>query len=266
MSPRTNSTREKFLAEHKYCCFCGGTEPAVEEDHVPPRVVFDNREWPEGYVFPACEVCNRSTRLQDQLLGLLARIGEHSMPMAEEVSKTFGGVRNNQPNNLPSLPKTRREIRHALRELDVSRPIGTALDDVSLVFLESSTIDELDRFWWKLFCALYYKHMLAIFPKSGVIFKIISTNQFIRSPNAFSWMAYPQIQNEPIIQRSGRSLIGQFDYLWGFEEATNTFGVSLHIRNSLFAVLASNGSQGENIPEDGRLMFPLGNTPSTGLS
>ena len=69
-----------FLAKHPLCCFCGGTEPAVTEDHVPARSFFAKRRWPEGYAFPACEKCNAATRLDEQVCNFLVRCysaGEH---------------------------------------------------------------------------------------------------------------------------------------------------------------------------------------------
>jgi hypothetical protein len=41
--------KNKFLAEHPWCCFCGGSEKATTEDHQPARSLFDGRRWPEGY-------------------------------------------------------------------------------------------------------------------------------------------------------------------------------------------------------------------------
>src|SRR5262245_13493291 len=40
--------KNKFLAEHPWCCFCGGSEKAITEDHQPARSLFDGRGWPEG--------------------------------------------------------------------------------------------------------------------------------------------------------------------------------------------------------------------------
>jgi hypothetical protein len=62
-----------FLTKHPVCCFCGGETPATEPDHIPSRVLFDNRQWPEGYEFPACVACNRETRHDEQIVAMLSR-------------------------------------------------------------------------------------------------------------------------------------------------------------------------------------------------
>lgn len=68
-----NVSRKKlFLAQHPLCCFCGGHRPSAEPDHVPSRVLFDKRQWPEGFEFPACIDCNRATRHDEQVVAMLS--------------------------------------------------------------------------------------------------------------------------------------------------------------------------------------------------
>jgi hypothetical protein len=50
--------REEFFTKNPWCIFCGGTVAATTVEHCPPRAMFDNKEWPEGYAFPACASCN----------------------------------------------------------------------------------------------------------------------------------------------------------------------------------------------------------------
>jgi len=65
--------RREFLKKHPLCCFCGGTTPATTIDHVPSRQLFNNKGWPEGYEFPACELCNGAARDAEQVVAMLAR-------------------------------------------------------------------------------------------------------------------------------------------------------------------------------------------------
>ena len=59
--------RARFLAAHPCCCFCGGGIRAETEDHIPARSLFVDRQWPEGFVFPACRSCNSSSRFDGLL-------------------------------------------------------------------------------------------------------------------------------------------------------------------------------------------------------
>lgn len=55
------TTTQRLLRVHPYCCFCGGTVPAVSLDHQPARIMFPDRLRPKGLEFPACETCNAQT-------------------------------------------------------------------------------------------------------------------------------------------------------------------------------------------------------------
>jgi hypothetical protein len=66
--------KKSFFERHPKCCFCGGSEEATTEDHVPGRGLFLGRLWPKGYVFPACFSCNNEASRRESLLAWLVRI------------------------------------------------------------------------------------------------------------------------------------------------------------------------------------------------
>lgn len=91
-------TNAKILLANPSCCYCG--QKAVIIDHCPPRCFFIKREWPEGYAFPCCEICNASTRYDKQLLAVFTRISiseERSFDEELEWKKLLTGFKNNQP-------------------------------------------------------------------------------------------------------------------------------------------------------------------------
>jgi 5-methylcytosine-specific restriction endonuclease McrA len=65
-------SKERFLADNPLCLYCG--RPSEEPDHVPPRAYFHNRQWADGYWFPACASCNRATSQSEQGVFAFARI------------------------------------------------------------------------------------------------------------------------------------------------------------------------------------------------
>src|SRR5580704_6101100 len=77
MANRTE-IRKKFFVDHPLCCFCGGVRRASTEDHQPARSFFDQRRWPEGYNFPACERCNAASRSFENVFAVLVRMGPGS--------------------------------------------------------------------------------------------------------------------------------------------------------------------------------------------
>ena len=66
--------RRQFLKTHTHCAFCGGSALATTIEHCPPRAMFQNRQWPEGFEFPSCKSCNLGTSDQDLLIAMLARM------------------------------------------------------------------------------------------------------------------------------------------------------------------------------------------------
>src|ERR1017187_879161 len=76
-----NASRRRtlFIAKHPMCCYCGGNTPTATEDHWPSRAIFNQRQWPEGYVFPACEQCNAATADDETLFAMLCRINQDAI-------------------------------------------------------------------------------------------------------------------------------------------------------------------------------------------
>jgi len=111
--------REKFFADHPWCCFCGGQTLATTEDHVPARSIFDSRNWPEGYNFPACDRRNRLTRLDEVVIAMLSRIRNRDDLTTElqglEMRHAMAGVQNNFPDAYEVMWLRPNEVRRFLK-------------------------------------------------------------------------------------------------------------------------------------------------------
>ena len=66
--------RKLFLKENPLCAFCGGAEAATTIEHCPPKALFKNKIWPEGFEFPACSKCNNDTSDYDLIVSVIARL------------------------------------------------------------------------------------------------------------------------------------------------------------------------------------------------
>ena len=66
---KKSKRRQQLLAEHPTCYFCGGLRPSTTVDHVPPRACFPVGYMPEEFEFPACDICNQSSRAEDKMFG-----------------------------------------------------------------------------------------------------------------------------------------------------------------------------------------------------
>jgi hypothetical protein len=166
--------RAKFFGAHPLCCFCGGVAKATTEDHVPGRSIFDERHWPEGYNFPACEACNGLSRFDELIIAMLSRIRSKNDFTTEqqdaEMRRAMDGVRNNFPEAYQAMRPRANDVRRFLRNRGREKPQGASLLDVPIIKLgQPEFLLAIKTFSTKLFCALHYKHTGAIVPPTGVI-------------------------------------------------------------------------------------------------
>jgi len=111
--------RAQFFSAHPWCCFCGGSAPATTEDHIPGRAIFDSRNWPEGYSFPACDTCNGLTRFDEIIITMLSRIrsrGDLTTDQQDlEMRRAMDGVRNNFPDAYKAMRVRANDVRRFLK-------------------------------------------------------------------------------------------------------------------------------------------------------
>ena len=232
--PRKNL--QIFQAEHPSCCFCGGIRATATRDEVPPRSMFLGRRWPEGYQFPACEICNASSRQIDQLLALLSRLSfaDHAYDQ-EETVRMARGVENNLPGFYPE-PGFEEVEQETLDKLKLYQPADSN-DDIVSSRISRDTLSSLHPFFRKLFCALYYKHKRSILRAQAPVALVLSTNQILLADDPFSWQRIPGLDTLPPIRRGKHDLSRQFQYAWGTEADGRDFAFSFHLRFALFGLM-----------------------------
>lgn len=231
-------TLADFKKNHPFCCFCGGQAATETRDEVPPKTVFFKRQWPEGFQFPACFVCNQSSRQIDLALGLIGRMSVADVHSHEEnLLPHVRGVANNRPDLLPTYARSAIEAKKLLRELGIKKPAGMFAQDVPIVLVSAETINALDLFFGKLFCALYYKHVGRIIPVASNVVIAKTTNQILGDANPYDWQKIPAKTHRPEIKRAGKSLHDQFDYNWTYNAEEDLFGFNFQIRYCLFGLV-----------------------------
>jgi hypothetical protein len=147
-----SAKKRAFLAAHPTCYFCG-TAASTTEDHVPARVCFKDRAWPEGYVFPACAACNAKDKDSEQVVAFHL----HSMTdNTEDFARAYAGLKNNYPSALPNPFMTPGEKAKALSARGITLP-GHQIWRAPIVKLSPEAHQHFHRFGRKLGKALYYK-------------------------------------------------------------------------------------------------------------
>ncbi len=94
-----------ILAAHSGCIYCAATNVATTIEHMPPISVFEGRQRPKGFEFPACGPCNNGTSHSDLVAALLARIwpDANSEIQKKDVRKLLRAVANNIPQLLHEM-------------------------------------------------------------------------------------------------------------------------------------------------------------------
>lgn len=56
------------------CIFCAGERETTSVEHMPSRILFDNKQRPKGLEFASCQECQDSTRKEEVAVAMFSRI------------------------------------------------------------------------------------------------------------------------------------------------------------------------------------------------
>jgi hypothetical protein len=256
----SSDRKKQFLLQHPYCCFCGGQTPSSEPDHIPSRAFFAARQWPEGYVFPACVSCNRATRHDEQVVAMLSRLYPDFSTETEkaEFEKLVRAIARNYPAIIEEMRPRHRQVRNAMKTYGLTKAPGQSMADMPVLAVNGPLVNAaVERFSCKLFCALFYKHSGNILPVAGGI--------------AVRWFSNLQIQGEeiprsiasvlqgfPKLKRSRMNLGDQFFYRWGIADTRTVAGFLAFFRRSFAIVGYLNVDISDfELPEHARIVRPF---------
>jgi hypothetical protein len=215
--------KKLFLAAHRFCCFCGGMTPSATEDHVPPRVIFHGRVWPEGFAFPACDVCNSVTRYREQVIGLLARLhpdtDTEDPTSVREFRNLLAGLRNNQRDVFLELKPTANETKAFLRKRGLKLPPGMTANEYPLLSLKGPIVKaSVKEFARKLFLALHYKEAGKIVPDAGGLMYRWWSNIQVNEGKFPHEQIFELVNRFPNVKRGNRNFLDQFAYRYGVSD------------------------------------------------
>lgn len=154
-----------FFKEHPFCCFCGGGVTTEELDHQPARAFFIGREWPEGFVFPACTQCNRLSKDAENAISAIIFTATTKSDKARKRQQLdwFGA---NRPDIIAKLKMTNKEKREFSRASSIRPAQGMLWREFPVIKLESdiwrSYFEIIAR---KILLAFHYKACGSHYPK-----------------------------------------------------------------------------------------------------
>jgi hypothetical protein len=160
--------KTRFLQTHPICCFCGGDTQATTVDHVPGRVCFWERAFPESFEFPACVKCQSASRLDELAFGFFAHMLDKNPKNfdSKNVNKIISGMANNLPHILPNPYLGGREKRKLLAEIGLKKPDSIFSSQIPLVTIDPAANDYILRYTRKIACALFYREQGRIAPSN----------------------------------------------------------------------------------------------------
>jgi len=216
MGKQAKANRINYFNVHPHCIFCGGTQPATTKEHCPPKALFQLKQWPEGFEFPACNSCNNGTSDDDILIAWLGRIAPYE-DQGDNDGKMNGLTFNlckQHPDFLPQIFMSPIEARRSARELGLRPPLGTTYQELGIINVPERMHDAVKAFARKLTKAIYWREKNRIFPSDGqIIFNWFTNATVLKSGSIPTFEAFESFMGtSKKVVRAGKDLSGQFSY------------------------------------------------------
>lgn len=170
---KTNKHRDAIFARSGgMCVYCGGSTPATTIDHMPPMVMFSQKQRPTGLEFASCEPCNSGARLSDLACAIIGRAYPDAETESEqqEISDLFRAANNNLASLLLEMQMPR-----AAQKLAANRT-GISLERGGFLRLDGPIASyHLEAFAGRLGLAMHFHATGRILsPEGGVRVRVFS--------------------------------------------------------------------------------------------
>ena len=226
MSTRSEQ-RTKFLSAHPLCAFCGGLRAATTIEHCPPRSLFQFKQWPEGFEFPACEECNLGSGDDDAAVAMLARLSPDGSTGNEDgrITGLMYNVNRQFPGSVAKMMPTHTQSRQRNREFGIKPGPGQLHQDVAPATLPDELKTAVNIVARKLALAIYFREAGAIFPATGTLAMNWFTNVELVLHGRYKLFDHltDVAANTPPLVRGGKYLDDQFEYKFSLSADREVF-------------------------------------------
>lgn len=237
------NARSVAFAKTDRCIYCGGFVPATTVDHCPPRAMFSNRQWPEGYVFPACQPCNAEAKEAENWVAFMARInsgpGFDEQAEADEMFRIARPIL--KPEVIRSMSMSGLDKKAIARRIGVTKELGKTYADIPLIKVPKEAKNAIDYFSRKVVKALHFEHTKRVVPVDAAIKRRWFTNY-----NEMEGKIPPEIftipTGIPTLERTKVNLSRQFNYLYTVSAEGDLGVYTIEFRQSfcIFVMVAFN--------------------------
>lgn len=178
--------------------------------------MFQYRQWPEGFEFPACATCNHRTGDHDLLIAMLARMD----PFEEKGNKDgklegLMKMANRQyPDLFSKMMPSANQARRQNRELGMQPAPGQTHQEAGSVKVPKEIHNAVCVLARKLAKGVFYREAGTIFPDEGCLLLNWFTNaDLLRDGKYVVFDLLKELGgNAPPVYRSGKYLNDQFEY------------------------------------------------------
>lgn len=208
-----------------FCCFCGGSHPRHNNDHVPPKTLFLQKHRPKGLEFASCRACNAGSSASDVAISFISRLigSATNSQIRVENDPQFSNVRASFMANYP----------------DIARDMAESLVDEPFLHKEiwrnglaaeiPPGVHPLVRHYFaKQSVALYFEHTGNIAPLGATITVSWFSNSPVEGQDAILNMTSRFAEGHDLCQGKWQ-VKHQFSYRYYLDDAANAgFAITLH--------------------------------------
>jgi len=178
--------------------------------------MFQFREWPEGFEFPACDACNGGTSDDDLLVAWLGRIRMHDDQGNQDnrVPGLMSQINKQHPSLFQKMRFSAAEARSKNRELGKTPAPGQLHQEASGVRVTEEMHRAVCTLARKLSKGIFYNYVGRIFPDDGCLIMNWFSNADLDRDGK-----YPMFEmlrtfsgEAPALARGGRFLNDQFEF------------------------------------------------------
>jgi hypothetical protein len=211
------------------CIYCGGDLPATTVDHVPPIIMFAQRQRPKGLEFGSCEPCNVGTKHADLVAAMIGRSmpDPGTVPDHREMKSIFSAVNNNIPGLLQEMhlsPEQQSAAGWQEENGGLHRANGPLVSS------------HMQTFAFKVGFSLYYELTKKVLPKTGGVVARWFSN-VDRLDGTFPQSVFEHLLPPNTLRQGKFGVLDQFAYQWRLAENERMAMFLATFRHS-FAVLA----------------------------
>jgi hypothetical protein len=206
--------------------------------------MFQHRQWPEGFEFPACVNCNLGTSDQDLLVAMLARMDPFE-ESGNRDGKLVGLMKNanvQHPNLFAKMMLSPVEARRKNRALGLEPARGQTHQETGVVKVPNEVDQAVRIFARKLAKATFYREVGRPFPTQGCLLLNWFTNaDLVRDGKYVVFDLLRELDGiAPPLQRGGKYLHDQFEYKLSLSGEKDLFVLQAHFGKAFgFVVFGS---------------------------